>query len=322
MNARMLKRLIPDSFVLVLLGVIALASVAPVEGRGLAAFSALSNAAIFSLFFFHGLRLAPASVWEGLRHWRLQLAILLFVFALLPVTGLFLSRTATPLLSPGLWVGVLFLCALPSTVQAAISSASMAGGNVAASVVAAALSNLAGVALTPLIVAALASASGAAVGLGAVTKIATLLLLPFLLGQIARRRLAAWAERNRSWIGRMDRLTIVLAVYTAFSAAVIDGLWTRLDAHEFAILLALVAALLAVAMAGAWRLGGSLGLARPDRITLLYSGTHKSLATGAPMARILFPGPEAGLVIIPLMLYHQLQLIVSAWLAARLNRVS
>jgi solute carrier family 10 (sodium/bile acid cotransporter), member 7 len=318
----MLKRLIPDSFILVLIAVIVVASVLPAQGRGLVLMSHVSNAAIFTLFFFHGLRLPTRAVWDGIRHWRLQLAILLFVFAVMPVTGLLLSRVFPGLLAPGLWIGVLFLCALPSTVQAAISSSSMAGGNVAASVVAAALSNLSGVVLTPLVVAALAQASGGEIGLGAITKTATLLLLPFLLGQIARTWLAGWAERQRVLIGRMDRTTIVLAVYTAFSAAVIDGLWHRLDLGQFASLLLIVIVLLAIAMFGTWRLGGLLGFAPADRITLLFSGSHKTLATGAPMARILFPGPEAGLIIIPLMLYHQLQLIVSAWIAVRLNRAS
>ncbi len=316
----MLKRLIPDRFILILLAVIAFASLAPAHGRGLDVVGGLSNVAIFSLFFFHGLRLAHSAVWEGLRHWRLQLAVLLCTFGAMPLAGLSLASLFPHALSPGLWMGILFLCALPSTVQAAIASSSLGGGNVAASVIAAALSNLSGVILTPLIFAAIAQVSGGDVGYGAISKIATLLLLPFLLGQGARRWLAAWAERHRIWIGRMDRLAIILTVYVAFSAAVNEGLWSRLSLSALGILFMIVALLLTFALAGTWALGGLLGLARADRITLLFSGTHKTLATGAPMARILFPAAQAGLIIIPLMLYHQLQLIISAWIAARLNR--
>ena len=316
----MLARLIPNRFILLLLGVIALASFLPATGRALTIVSVISNIAIFSLFFFHGLRLSREAVWAGIKHWRLQLAVAGFTYAALPLAGLSLSLLLPDLLSPGLWVGVLFLCALPSTVQAAISSSSMAGGNVAASVVAAALSNIVGVVLTPLLVAAMASVSGGEVGLGSIGKIAGLLLLPFILGQIARSWLGGWAEAHKAWIGRMDRLTIILAVYVAFSAAVVDGLWHRLSALQFGALLVVVILLLGFAFTATWQLGGTLGLARGDRITLLYSGSHKTLATGAPMARILFPGAEAGLIIIPLMLYHQLQLIISAWLATRLNR--
>ena len=318
----MLRRFIPDMFIVILLVTIAFASVVPARGQGLNIVSSVSNIAIFGLFFFHGLRLAPSAVWDGLKHWRLQLAVLVFTFGALPVMGLAASSLMPELLSPGLWIGVLFLCALPSTVQSAISSSSLAGGNVAASVIAAALSNLSAVILTPLIFAAIAQIGGDGMGINAISKVALLLLLPFALGQVARTWLAIWAERHKVWIGRMDKLTIILAVYVAFSAAVNDGLWDQLSGQELAVLCAFITMFLGLAMAGSWGLGGVLGLNRADRITLFYSGAHKSLATGAPMARILFPGAEAGLIIIPLLIYHQLQLIVSAWIAARLNRIT
>jgi len=234
--------------------------------------------------------------------------------------GLAASRGAPGLLPEGLWLGVLFLCALPSTVQSAIACASMARGNVAASVIAAAVTNLSGVILTPLILTALASTQGVAIDLSAIGRIAALLLLPFALGQIARFKLAAWAERNRGWIGRLDKMTIILTVYVAFSAAVIDGLWGRLDGMDLVRLMLVVSVLLALALGGSWALGGMIGLNREDRITLLFSGAQKSLATGAPMARILFPAAQAGMIVLPIMLYHQLQLMVSAWIAARLAR--
>ncbi len=316
----MLARLIPDKFILLLLATIGLATLIPAHGRGLAIVSVISNIAIFSLFFFHGLRLAHEAVWAGLRHWRLQLSVLAFVFGVMPLAGLATSALLPGLLSPPVWLGILFLCALPSTVQSAIAYSSVAGGNVAASVIAAALSNLAGVVLTPLVFAALAHVGGVAIDLSTISRIAALLLLPFVLGQIARHWLAAWAERNRGWIGRLDKLTIIITVYVAFSAAVTDGLWGRLDGAEMLRLLGFVAVLLAFAMASAWGLGAVLGLPRADRITLLFSGAHKSLATGAPMARILFPAAQAGMIVIPLMIYHQLQLTVSAWIAARLAR--
>lgn len=316
----MLARLIPDKFILLLLATIGLASLLPAQGAGLTIVSAISNIAIFSLFFFHGLRLAHEAVWAGLKHWRLQAAVIGFVFGVIPLLGLGASSVLGNILSPPVWLGVLFLCALPSTVQSAIAYSSVAGGNVAASVIAAAMTNLAGVVLTPLVFAALAHVGGAAVDLSTIGRIAGLLLLPFVLGQIARHWLAAWAELNRGWIGRLDKLTIVITVYVAFSAAVTDGLWGRLDGAEMLRLLGFVAVLLAAAMGGTWALGAVLGLRREDRITLLFSGAHKSLATGAPMARILFPAAQAGMIVIPLMIYHQLQLMVSAWIAARLAR--
>ena len=314
----MLARLIPDRFVLMLLATIAVATLFPAEGGAVPAISAAANIAIFSLFFFHGLRIAHDAVWNGVRHWRLQLAVLGFVFGAMPLLGFGASWALSGFLPPELWLGILFLSMLPSTVQSAIAASSMAGGNVAGSVIAAAVSNLSGVVLTPLLLALFAHASGGGIDLSAVTRIATLLLLPFALGQIARFRLANWAERNRGWIGRLDRVTILLTVYVAFSAAVVDGMWQRLDGGDFARLVAVIVVLLAAALASAWGLGKALGLSREDRITLLFSGAQKSLATGAPMARILFPAAQAGLMVLPLMLYHQLQLTVSAWIAARL----
>jgi solute carrier family 10 (sodium/bile acid cotransporter), member 7 len=316
------KRFVPDRFILILIGTIGLASIFPATGRALEAVGLLSNAAIFALFFFHGLRLSHSSVWAGMKQWRYQLLILAFSFGVMPLAGLALATLFPAVLSAGLWVGELFLCALPSTVQSAIAYSSLAKGNVAASLIAAALSNLIGVVLTPLIVALMLRVSGAEVGLVAIIKIAGLLLLPFLLGQVSQRWLVHWAERHKTWIGRMDKLTIALAVYAAFSAASAEGVWARLAMAELAATMLVVALLLGFACLASWALGGALGLSREDRITLLFSGSHKTLATGAPMARILFPGAQAGLIIIPLMLYHQLQLIVSAWLAARLTRAT
>lgn len=316
----MLSRLIPDKFILLLLATIAIAATFPVQGESARVASHISNAAIFSLFFFHGLRLAREAVWEGLKHWRLQLAVLVSTYAIVPLIGLSLNSLAPAMLTAELWLGVLFLCALPSTVQAAISSASMAKGNIAGSVVASALSNLSGVVLTPLVFASMAHIGGESGDLSAIGRIATMLLLPFALGQVMRHWLADWAGRHKVWIGRLDRLTILIAVFVAFSAATIEGMWTRLDGAEFARLILVVVVMLILSFGATYGLGKALGLSRADRVTLFYSGAHKSLATGAPMARILFPAATAGMIVIPLMLYHQLQLMVSAWLAARWAR--
>ncbi len=315
----MFKRLIPDPFILLLLATIIVASLIPAHGQGLVVASHLSNIAIFSLFFFHGLRLARQSVWDGLKHWRLQGAVMLCTFALLPLLGAGFAMLGGAWLSPQLWLGVLFLCVLPSTVQAAIASSSMAGGNVAGSVIAAALSNLAAVILTPLLFALIARIGGTHIDLSTIARIAQLLLLPFILGQAAQHWLAAWAARHKAWIGRLDRTTIVITVFVTFSAATNEGLWQKLSLPEMARLLVLVVILLGLAMALAWNLGRVLGFSHADRATLLFSGAHKSLATGAPMARILFPAAQAGMIVIPLMLYHQLQLMISAVIAARLG---
>lgn len=314
----LLRRLMPDQFILILLATLVVATVLPATGAALEAIGWLSNAAIFLLFFLHGARLSRQAVVDGARNWRLQLIILAFGYVAFPTATLALAGAFKGWFAPELLAGVLFLGVLPTTVQSSIAYASIARGNVAASVIAAAASNLLGVVLTPLLFALLASTAFGAVSLGGVGKIALLLLLPFALGQAVRDKVQPVIQRHARIAGMMDKLTIVLAVYVAFSDAATQGLWSRVSIGALIGLGALCLGLLIAAFAGAWGVGKLLGVGPADRATLLFSGAHKSLATGAPMARILFPPALAGAAILPLMLYHQMQLMLSAVIAARL----
>jgi len=317
----MLLRLIPDRFVLSLLATVLVASLLPVRGGAAVAAGWVSTAAIFCLFFLHGLRLPRADIVAAVRNWRLQAIVFAFVFALMPLAALALAPLGAAALPAGLVTGLLFLGILPSTVQSAISYAAIAGGNVAASIMAAALLNLAGVIVTPLLLTLVIGSAGEhALAGDAVIKIAAMLLLPFAIGQLLHQRLGSWAARQKPLLALMDRGAIVIAVYVALSGAVAGGLWQRVDLAALALVTALLALLLGIAFASAWMLGALIGLARPDRITLLFAGAHKSIASGAPLAAILFAGPQAGMVILPALIYHQLQLIVSAPLATRLAR--
>jgi solute carrier family 10 (sodium/bile acid cotransporter), member 7 len=315
-----IARLRPDPFLLLLLGTIALAAVLPIGAGGLRIVGWIANGAIFTLFFLHGARLKREAIVGGIRNWRLQAAILGFGFVAFPLLGWGASIAVTPWLPAGLALGVLFLSVLPTTVQSSIAYASIAGGNVAGSVIASAASNLIGVVATPLLLALLAGTAFGAAPLDNVGKVAALLLLPFAIGQMLHTRLAATIERHKVVAGRMDRLTIVLAVFIAFAEASADGLWSRIGGDELAIVAALSLAMLLLAFAAAWLLGGWIGLDHADRASLLFAAAHKSLATGAPMARILLPPALAGPAIVPLLLYHQLQLMLSAIVAARLAK--
>ena len=314
-----LRRFLPDGFILALLGTVAAASLFPAEGSVLRRAGDLSTLLIVALFFFHGLRLKREAVVQGFLRWRLHLAILAFGFLLMPLIGLGFSAAGARLLTPELWLGVLFLCALPTTVQSSIAYASLARGNVAASVVASAASNILAVVLTPLVFALVAQQAGGIGDPSAIGRVALQLLLPFAVGQLARRWLAGWIARHGAIVARLDRITILLAVYVAFSEAVAGGLWEALDATTLIVLTAVVTLLLIVAFAAAWWAGRRLGFDQPDRATFLFAAAHKSLATGAPMIRILFPGAEAGAMLLPLILYHQLQLMLSAVLAGRMG---
>ncbi|UNK79462.1 bile acid:sodium symporter [Sphingopyxis granuli] len=315
----MLARIFPDRFVPVLLATILIASLLPVRGEAVPVAQGVSTAAIVLLFFLNGVRLPRDEVLHGVRNWKLQGAGLAFCFGGMALLGVVAQAATAPFLPATLALGFLFLGILPSTVQSATASSSMAGGNVAASVVAAALLNLTGVVASPLLFAALAGSAGAISGAAAL-RIALILLLPFVAGQAAQRWLRPWVLRHRELATFMDRTSIAIAVYVAFSAAVVGGIWTRLDSREIGITFAAVAALLALAFAAAWALGGLLRLRRPDRITLLFAGAQKSIAVGAPLAATLFPPAIAGVVLVPILVYHMAQLILSAWIAPVLNR--
>lgn len=311
----MLARILPDRFVLWLLATVLAAAVLPVSGAAAAAVDWLTLAAIFSLFFLHGVRLPREALLSGVTDWRLHLAILGITFALFPAAGLALSFAFPGLLAPELWSGVLFLCALPSTVQSSIAYTSIARGNVAGAVAAAAFSNLAGVFLTPLLVTLMLQAKGAAISLAAVGKIFALLFLPFLLGHALRPLLHRLVERRPMLTVLVDKGTILLAVYGAFSAATVAGLWRRIPPAEIAWLTAVLLVLLALALGAASAIGRRGGFGHESRAAILFCGSVKSLASGAPMARILFPGAAAGAVLVPIMIFHTLQLLVSAWIA-------
>ena len=316
-----MKRFLPDSFVLILLGTVTFASLLPVRGDAVYAATVVMMAAVFLLFFLHGLRLPRADVVSAMRNWRLQLVIYLFVFAAMPLAGQIAGLLAAPLLPAAFVTGLMFLTILPSTVQSAISYSSIGGGNVAASIMAAALSNLSAIFLTPLLLFLLiGSSSDNSIGIAIIGKIAGMLLLPFMLGQIAQKWLGPWALERRALISGMDKAAIAIAVYVAFSASVVGGIWKQVDAAELTILVAFVVCLLGYGFGTSWLTGKLLRLPRADRITLFFAGAHKSMVTGAPLAAVLFAPGEAGAVILPALIYHQLQLIISAPLANRMAR--
>ncbi|HXC59419.1 MAG TPA: bile acid:sodium symporter, partial [Steroidobacteraceae bacterium] len=222
-----MSRFLPDPFILALLGTVALATLLPADGAAATQVGYVATAAVVLLFFLHGVRLPRENLVAALVHWRLHLVILVTTFVLFPLFGAALARLFPGLLPAGLWAGVLFLCALPSTVQTSIAYTSMAKGNVAASVASAAASNLLGIALTPLIAGLLLHTQGGAVPLSGIWKVVLQLLLPFVVGHLLRPWLGDWAARQRKLLTYSDRLTILLSVYSAFSAAVIAGIWSK-----------------------------------------------------------------------------------------------
>jgi sodium/bile acid cotransporter 7 len=312
-----------DPLVRLLLVAILLASLLPVAGEYRPLAQGVSNAAIVVLFLLNGLRLPRREVVQGLRHGRFIGALALWSFGGMALAGLALSKAGEGLmLPPTVALGFLFLGVLPSTVQSATAYSSLAGGNVAASVVAAAILNLLGVFLSAPLFSLLAGTEGVAFDIGALEKVILILLVPFVIGQLAQAKVGHLVREHRRLATWMDRTSIAIAVYVAFSGAVEQGLWERIGPFEWVSLLLLVGVFLAFGFVGAWLAGGSLGLARPDRVAFLFAGGQKSIALGAPLASLLFAPAVAGLLLLPVLTYHLLQLVLSAPLAARLNRLT
>ena len=305
-----------DRYTLLLIAVVVIASLLPARGRFAGDVELAARAAIVLLFFLHGAKLPREAVVAGIAHWRLHLTVLFTTFAAFPLIGLALGPLATRLFDPALYGGLLFLCCLPSTVQSSIAFTAMARGNVAAAVVAASTSNLAGILFTPLLTGLLLARQGSA-SLEAVETIVLLLLVPFVAGQIARRWVAGWIARHGWLVAMVDRGSILLMVYVAFGQAVVQGLWGRVSGGDIAGMLVVSAILLAVALGFTRAVSRLQGFSRADEITVMMCGSKKSLATGVPMASLLFPAAVAGSIVLPLMIFHQLQLIICAALARR-----
>ncbi|HEX4359984.1 MAG TPA: bile acid:sodium symporter family protein [Pseudonocardia sp.] len=309
-------RLRVDTFMVLILLTVGIAALLPASGSVSVGFSHLTTVAIGVLFFLYGVRLSPREAIAGLRHWRLHGTVVLATFVLFPLLGLAAQWIPESVLPRQLALGVLFLCCLPSTVQSSIAFTSVARGNVPAAICAASLSNLAGIVVTPVLVGVLMSTHGGISG-GAVLDVALQLLAPFVLGQLLRRWLAGWAGRHHRVLSLVDRGSILLVVYTAFSEAVEAGLWHRISLGSLGVLAAVDAVLLGVVLAVTSLVPRWLGFSRADRITILFCGSKKSLASGLPMAGVLFAGQGIGLLVLPLMLFHQIQLMACAWLASR-----
>jgi len=315
------SRLRPDNFTLALLGTVLLASFLPMHGPAAMVLDDVTDVAIAALFFLHGARLPRESIMAGLLHWRLHLTILACTFVLFPLFGLAFKPLDGWLLTPELYIGVLFLCALPSTVQSSIAFTSLARGNVPAAVVSASLSSILGVFLTPLLLALLAGTAGGMHNPGqAILSIMLQLLVPFVAGHLLRPWIARWVERQRALLRYTDQGTILLVVYSAFGEAVNEGLWSKTPLLSLLTVAVVAAVLLGIAMPTIAFLSRRLGFNREDRITILFCGSKKSLATGVPMAKILFAGGSLGAIVLPIMIYHQIQLIVCAMIAQRYAR--
>lgn len=313
-----------DPMMVKLIITVLLASFLPAKGGFVDFFQYLTTAAIALLFFMHGAKLSREKIIAGSHHWRLHLWIMCSTFVIFPLLGLLLLWWHPVNVSAEIYTGFIYLCILPATVQSSIAFTSMAGGNVAAAVCAASASSLLGVFISPLLVNLVMNVHSGAPGndLEQVGKIMLQLLVPFVAGHLSRRWIGGWVETHRSLIGKTDQTSILLVVYSAFSEAVVNGIWHRVGVDTLLWILAGSLLILCIALIINFSASRLFGFTRADEIVLLFCGSKKSLANGVPMANILFPASSVGIIVLPLMIFHQVQLMVCSFIAQRYRRAN
>ena len=307
----------PDPLIVLIILAVILAVIAPARGDFAETFGQLTNVAIAFLFFLYGARLSTQEALNGLKHWRLHLTILAFTFVVYPLIGIAL-RPLTAFISHDIYLGILFLTLVPSTVQSSVAFTSIAKGNVAGAIVSASTSNLVGVFITPsLVMLLMGTGGGVHIDTSVFGEIALLLLAPFILGQLTRRWVGKFAQSKATKV--VDRGSIAMVVYSAFSKGVVDGIWSSISIWELAFLVAFAAIFVAFMLWLTKKVSEKLGFKRADTVAIEFCGSKKSLATGLPMASVIFAsgGTSLGLLILPLMIYHQVQLMMCSWLASR-----
>ena len=314
-----MRRFLPDTFTLLLVLTVVLASLLPISGEPAVWFGLATKIAIAVLFFLHGARLSRDVVVAGFLHWRLHIAILASTFVLFPLLGLAIGFLPDTILPPALYTGILFLCVLPSTVQSSIAFTSMAGGNVPAAICSASASNIFGMFLTPLLVGVLFAAGGHGGGftLDAFLQIFLQLLAPFIVGQILQPWIGNFIRARKKLLMPVDRGSILMVVYLAFSEAVTEGIWHTFSIRDIAVVVVVDIVLLAVVLMITMFGSRLLGFSKEDEIAITFCGSKKSLASGVPMANVIFAGQGIGSIVLPLMLFHQIQLMACAVIAQK-----
>jgi solute carrier family 10 (sodium/bile acid cotransporter), member 7 len=306
-----------DHFLMLLIGTVALAALLPARGAAAGIVDDAVTVAVGALFLLYGARLAPRAIGAGLGHWRLQSLVFASTFILFPIVGVIVGLLARGHLPTDVVAGLVFLCLLPSTVQSSIAFTSIARGNVPAALCSASLSNMLGVFLTPILVSQLLPVASGGFSLQALEDIALQILLPFLVGQAIRPWTGGWLLAHPTLTAIVDRGSVLVVVYAAFSAGMIAGIWHQLSISGLAAILGIDLAVLAIIIATTTWASRRLRFSVEDEIAIVFCGSKKSMAGGIPMAAILFPGHAVGLIVLPLMLFHQAQLFVCASLARR-----
>lgn len=318
----MLKLLALDRFTILLIAMVVLATFFPVSGQVAHYFNILTTVGIAILFFLHGAKLSREAVIQGMLHWKMHALVFAFTFAIFPVIGLLAKPVLEPLLGQQLYWGFLFMCFLPSTVQSSIAFTSIAKGNVAGAVCSASFSNIIGMFITPILVSyfILGQSQHGFDPTQSIVQITLLLLVPFVLGQLLRPYVFPYMIKLPSLVKAFDQGSILMVVYGAFSSAVVAGLWHQISGLALLYLVLACSVLLTIVMLLASYLPKWLGFHHADQVTIFFCSSKKTLASGVPMAQILFIGQPLGMIVLPIMIFHQIQLMVCGVIANRWSK--
>lgn len=316
-----LARLKKEWFLIGMLTAVVLASFFPAWGKtgGVLHGDQVANLGIAIVFFLHGLGISPKNLRDGLARWRVHLFVQSSTFIIFPLLWALLSPVVSRWMPTGLALGFCYLCALPSTVSSSVAMTSIARGNVPAAIFNATISGIIGIVATPLLVSLFIGVAGSTGSItDAIFGIAKLLLLPLVIGHVVRPWLSDWAQKNKRYVNLLDRSVILMLVYTAFCDSVASGLWQNNALEVIFMAIVGVAIFLSLILTITTLMARRLSFTKSDEITAVFCGSKKTLASGVPMAKLLFgTHPSLGLILLPIMFYHQLQLLVCSMLATR-----
>lgn len=314
----------PDWFLVGMVGAVALAWLFPDPGAsgGFLYPELLNKIGVALIFFLHGVGLSFAALKAGTLRWPIHVVVQITTFLVFPLLGLLLMWLARDLVAPDLLLGFFFLCALPSTVSSSVAMTAAARGNVPAAVFNATFSSLIGVFITPLWISWVLQTSGASLPLGEVVlDLVIWLILPLVVGQLARPWLGAWASRNKKLTHLVDRGTILLLIYTSFCDSMKRGVWSQQGLSSVIITLLVTTVIFFVVFFIVRAVCDLLGFPLADRTAAIFCGSKKTLASGVPMAQLIFgSNPALSLILLPIMIYHPLQLVICSVLAGRWAR--
>lgn len=313
-----------DWFLLALIGVVALAYFQPGLGSkaSLVPWKSITSTGVALVFFFYGLKLSVEKLRAGMRNWRLHTLVQLATFVLFPALALLVR----PFFGAGggdlLWQSIFFLCALPSTVSTSVVMVSIAGGNLPAAIFNASISSLLGIIITPLLTSLfLHTAADSSHLWGLAVQLLWQVVLPVGAGVLLNSRFGSFAERNKAGLRYFDQITILLIVFTAFCDSFAEGIFSRYQPADIVKLGAGMVGLYLLVFSIIWGLSRLLRFSRADQIVAVFCGSKKSLVHGSVMASLLFPASAAtGLILLPLMLYHALQIVLASSMAQYLGR--